>query len=323
MSFFCTYFDHRYAEQGLAMISSLTRFEKKAVVWVLALTEECEALLLKMALPAIQVVPLRVLLKKRPALEKVRNRRGVVEFYFTANPVFVRFCLEKIPTNQLLTKLDSDLYFYQSPRLIRKREEGHSVVITPHRFPARLRDRERFGKFNVGWVSIRNDRAGRACARDWERQCLDWCHDRPEPGRYADQKYLDAWPSRHQRVKVLKYPGANLASWNVGEADLSWDGSKVKVNGEPLVFYHFSGLRRMTDRVFDPQWSQNDLKPSRILVQRVYRPYLAALQAARKSIGVTGESAESLRYGETGKKTSPPGFWKRWRRVLRGDYLRD
>jgi hypothetical protein len=103
LNHYCTYFDHRYAEQGLAMISSLIRFEKKAVVWVLALTEECEALLQRVALPAIAVVPLRVLLKESPDLEKVRNRRSVVEFYFTANPVFVRFCLEKVPKNQLLT----------------------------------------------------------------------------------------------------------------------------------------------------------------------------------------------------------------------------
>ena len=321
MSFFCTYFDHRYAEQGLAMISSLTRFEKKAVVWVLALTEECEALLHKIALPSIQVVPLPALLKKRPALEKVQNQRGPVEFYFTANPVFVRFCLEKIPKNQLLTKVDSDLYFYQSPRPVFERAQGHSVIITPHRFPAALRDRERYGKFNTGWVSLRNNRAGMACARDWEQQCLQWCHDRPEPKRYADQKYLDAWPKRHQGVRILKHPGANLANWNVGEADLVWDGAKVWVNGQPLLFYHFSGLHRLADRVFDPQWHQYDLKPSSILIHRVYRPYLSALQEARKSIGVTRESAESLRYGESGKKSNRPGFWKRWRRVLRGDYL--
>jgi hypothetical protein len=322
LNHYCTYFDHRYAEQGLAMISSLIRFEKKAVVWVLALTEECEALLQRVALPAIAVVPLRVLLKESPDLEKVRNRRSVVEFYFTANPVFVRFCLEKIPKNQLLTKLDSDLYFYQSPRPVLERAQGHSVIITPHRFPDWLRHLERFGKFNTGWVSLRNDQAGMVCARDWEQQCLEWCHDRAEPQRYADQKYLDNWPTRHQNVCILDHPGGNLANWNVAGLDLHWDGTMVRVSGEPLVFYHFSGLRRLTSRVFDPQWSQFELKPSSVLIRQVYRPYLEALQAARKSIGFDTAPAVSLRYGDSATKLNRLSFWKRCRRVFRGDYLR-
>lgn len=322
MNHYCTYFDHRYAEQGLAMLASLASFEKKAVVWVLALTEECEAILKKISPPLARVVPLRELLAQQPALRKVRPKRGPVEFYFTASPVFVRSCLEKVPAGQILTKLDADLYFYKSPALLHRLERNHSIIITPHRFSAPLQDRERFGKFNVGWVSLRNDRIGRKCAQDWENQCLEWCHDFPEPRRYADQKYLDAWPKKYPKVKVLGHPGANLANWNVGEVGLSWDGRRVLVQGQPLVFYHFSGLRRLTERIFDPQWSHTALRPCAVLVNKVFRPYLSALQKAKSQMGAPATATGSLRYGENTKGKPPLGFWKQLRRILRGDYLR-
>ena len=322
LNHYCTYFDHRYAEQGLAMLASLASFEKKAVVWVLALTEECEAILKKISPPLVRVVPLRQLLAQQPALRKVRPKRGPVEFYFTASPVFVRSCLEKVPAGEILTKLDADLYFYESPALLHRLERNHSIIITPHRFSPPLQDRVLFGKFNVGWVSLRNDRIGRKCARDWEKQCLEWCHDYPEPHRYADQKYLDAWPNNYPKVKVLGHPGANLANWNVGEAGLSWDGRRVLVQGQPLVFYHFSGLRRLTKRVFDPQWSANALRPCAVLAHKVFPPYLKALQTAQTKIGGHALATGSLRYGEKAKGNHPPGFWKLLRRILRGDYFR-
>lgn len=322
MNYYCTYFDHRYAEQGLAMLASLASLEKKAVVWVLALTEECEAILKKISPPLARVVPLRELLDQQPALRKVRSKRGPVEFYFTASPVFVRACLEKVPARQLLTKLDADLFFYESPAFLHRLERNHSIIITPHRFAAPLQDRVRFGMFNVGWVSLRNDRIGRKCAEDWEKQCLDWCHDRPEPRRFADQKYLDAWPKKYPKVKILSHPGANLANWNVREAGLSWDGRKVLVQGQPLVFYHFSGLRRLTERIFDPQWSHTAVRPGAVLVNKVFRPYLKALQKAQSQMGSPATATGSLRYGENGRSRHPVGFWKCLRRILRGDYLR-
>lgn len=322
LNHYCTYFDHRYAEQGLAMLASLASFEKKAVVWVLALTEECEAILKKITPPLVRVVPLRQLLAQKPALRKVRSKRRPVEFYFTVSPVFVRLCLGKVPAGQILTKLDADLFFYESPALLHRLERNHSIIITPHRFSIPLQDRERFGKFNVGWVSLRNDRIGRKCAQDWEKQCLEWCHDFPEPQRYADQKYLDAWPKKYPKVKVLGHPGANLANWNVREKGLSWDGRRVLVQGQPLVFYHFSGLRRLTNRVFDPQWAHTASRPSAVLVQRVFRPYLHTLQKTRKKLGTLPELTGSLRYGEDRKKIPPISFWKQFRRIVRGDYLR-
>jgi len=304
------------------MLASLRSFEKSAVVWVLALSDECERILKRISLPLIRIVPLRELLVYQPALRKIRRKRGPVEFYFTASPAFARMCLKKVPAKQLLTKLDADLYFYESPSLIHRLGKNHSIIITPHRFSSTLQERERFGKFNVGWVSLRNDRVGRKCAQDWEKQCLEWCHDFPELHRYADQKYLDAWPKKYPQVRILENSGANLANWNVGEADLRWDGRRVLVNGKPLIFYHFSGLRRMTERIFDPQWGQTSLRPSGVLLRKVFHPYLQALQKTRKQIGILPTEFGSLRYGGEAKKVIPMGFWKRLRRILRGEYLR-
>jgi hypothetical protein len=78
----------------------------------------------------------------------------------------------------------------------------------------------------------------------------------------------------------------------------------------------------MTERIFDPQWGQTSLRPSRVLLRKVFHPYLQALQKTRKQIGILPTEFGSLRYGGEAKKVIPMGFWKRLRRILRGEYLR-
>ena len=66
---------------------------------------------------------------------------------------------------------------------------------------------EQFGRFNVGMVSFRNDVAGLACLSRWREKCIEWCYDRVEDGKFADQGYLDDWPTEHEGVVVLDMQG--------------------------------------------------------------------------------------------------------------------
>jgi hypothetical protein len=76
---------------------------------------------------------------------------------------------------------------------------------------------------------------------DWRAQCLDWCHDRLEPTRYADQKYLDAWPEKlGAALLVLPHPGVNLAPWNWAGSAMELSGGGVRVDREALVLFHFA-----------------------------------------------------------------------------------
>ena len=64
-----------------------------------------------------------------------------------------------------------------------------SVLIVEHRFPQGQGDPASYGTYNVGILGFRNDAAGRACLQWWRERCLEWCYDRVEAGKYADQKY--------------------------------------------------------------------------------------------------------------------------------------
>ncbi len=69
-----------------------------------------------------------------------------------------------------------------------------SVAITPHNFTPAMRDKIVYGRFNVGWMSFRRCPEGLACLETYKANCLAWCYDRVEDGRFADQRYLDSWP---------------------------------------------------------------------------------------------------------------------------------
>jgi hypothetical protein len=160
--------------------------------------------------------------------------------------------------------------------------EGHSIGIVPHRFAPAQRDLESHGIYNVGWVSFRNDSDGLACLRWWRERCLEWCFDRKEPGRYADQKYLDVWPMRFRGVKVIEHIGANLAPWNVANYTLALTKAGVAVDHRPLVFFHFHGLRRERFWLYALNLGSYAVQPSSVLVRCVYRPYLQALAGLQR-----------------------------------------
>ena len=215
MRYYCTYFDSHDLARGLALHQSLLAQAGSFELVVLGMDETVLATLRRRALPHVRLLPLAKLTAKYPALAAARSERTNLEFNLTCKSWLMQHLLPELPAGELLTYLDADLYFFSSPQPIYDEIGAASVAITPCRFPASLAYLERYGKFNAGWVSLRHDATGLACAADWANQCATWCFTLLESDRYAEQKYLDAWTARYPGLVSLVHPGANVAPWNV------------------------------------------------------------------------------------------------------------
>jgi glycosyltransferase involved in cell wall biosynthesis len=277
---YCCYFDHRYLPRGVAMMRSLRRWDPSAIVWVLCLSEECFQALSELAEPSVNLVRIDDLESAYPALGVARKNRSTIEFYFTCTPSLVRFVLAQAGEGAVVTYVDGDLYFFSSPEPLFA-ELGHdSVSIIPHRFPPRLRHLEKFGLYNVGWMSFRNDPRGQAVATWWQDRCNEWCYDILDGDRFADQKYLDRIATEFEGVVILSHRGANLAPWNLGSHRLTLRDDAVVVDRDwPLIFFHFHGLKRVANGLYIPDHFRYRAPFIGLIRTRIYRPYIQVLEA--------------------------------------------
>jgi hypothetical protein len=232
-------------------------------------------------LPNLQLIALEDFERGDTELLQAKRNRTPVEYYFTCTPSLPLFVLNHFPEIDLITYLDADLFFFAHPALVYEEIANHSVAIISHRFPTQLRHLETRGIFNVGWLSFRRDEYALACLYWWRKQCLEWCYDRIEEGRFADQKYLDDWPTRFQNVIVLHHKGANLAPWNLANYNLHLvNGTQVWVDEQPLIFFHFHGLKRIQSWLYNPNLAIYQAYPTRLVRQNIFAPYIETLLKA-------------------------------------------
>ena len=216
------------------------------------------------------------------ALAATKAGRNRFEYCCTATPALPLHLLENRPELEEITYLDADLFFFSSPEPLFAELGDASVLITPHRFPDYLRHYEANGIFNVQFMTFRSDERGMAALRWWHDRCVEWCYLRLEDGKFADQKYLDDWPDRFEGVHVLRHPGGGLAPWNIDRHALRRENGQVLVDGEPLVFFHFHRVRMRLDGRYD--WRAPGYLGLGGAGELVYRPYLAALDAAKRRV---------------------------------------
>ncbi|MCI0415646.1 glycosyl transferase [bacterium] len=298
--YFCTYFDHRYLPRGLALYHSLKKHCRSFELWILALDEECSRTLASLNLAEVHVVSIEELEGFDKELRECRKNRSLIEYYFTCTPAWLWYLFQKLDRADIITYLDADLFFFSDPApLYRELTEG-SIGIIAHRFPADLKHLELFGIYNVGWLSFRRDSNAEECLLWWRERCVEWCYDRPEEGRFADQKYLDDWPVRFRGVVVLKHKGANVAPWNVANVQLSENNGIFYSDSEPLLFYHFHMLKVLRPGLYDHGLSSYGIKLHKTL-KRLYVLYLTELRK-RTILSETGENR--IRYSVANLKSS-------------------
>lgn len=278
MYYFCTYFDKNYLNKGLALYSSLKEQCPAFQLFILCMDDDCHRTLTRMQLPAVTLITREDFERDDPALREAKKNRSLIEYYFTCTPSLPLYILDRWPEVDVVTYLDSDLYFFRSPEELYREMEGRSILIIAHRFPDAIADLNIYGKYNVGYLSFRRDEHGLACLRWWRERCIEWCYDRLEGDRFADQKYLDAWPDRFPGVVVLRHKGGGLSPWNVTRYAITRREDQLWIDDQPLIFYHFHGLKKVNRWLYDVELRKYRARLPGIVRRYIYRPYIDVLE---------------------------------------------
>ena len=145
--------------------------------------------------------------------------------------------------------LDADIVVYSSLRPMLAMLDSAPILLTPHLAHERSGaagasdiDILLAGAYNSGFVGLARGPAAERFVSWWRQKLLYDCRDDPERGYVGDQRWLDLVPGMFDGVRVVRHPGWNVARWNMDERPLTEVGGELLVAGEPLVFFHFSGL---------------------------------------------------------------------------------
>lgn len=281
---FCTYFDSKYLDRGLCLWASLGKFYRRFRLFVCCFDVKAFDTLSTLSLPGVVPVALDDVEASCPGLVAVKPTRSRAEYFFTATPSWIRYVLDMNTNLDQVTYLDSDLLFFSSPEVLfdAMAAKDASVGIIGHRFTPALQHLSVYGTYNVGWVTFRRNGGGMTCLMDWQSRCIEWCFDELDGNRFADQKYLDAWPSTYKDVLVLDHEGANVALWNIEPGSAVKSGQAIEIRGAPLIFYHFHGLSQVSKRVFFTNARLYCLKLDRVVCRHIYGRYMLMLRSAQE-----------------------------------------
>ncbi|MET0273493.1 MAG: hypothetical protein ABW360_10935 [Phenylobacterium sp.] len=163
--------------------------------------------------------------------------------------------------------LDPDTALFSSLDPLLEWLEDHDVLLTPHLIdpnddPVSIQDNDlsasRTGIFNLGFVAVRARGEGARFAKWWNDRLLSYCYDDMPSGLFVDQRWCDHVPALFDKVKVVRDPGYNVASWNLSQRTLAVekDGA-ITVNGAPLRFWHFTKLGALGDTMTKRYAGQN------------------------------------------------------------------
>jgi hypothetical protein len=295
----CTYFDKNYLSRGLTLYHSLRAHLPSFRLFVLCLDQATKDYLTAQALPGIVAVSRSELEAHDPALVATRPTRTLIEYYFTSTPCWLKCVFDRFPDIELLTYLDADFRFFSSPEPLFAEMGSSSIAVVEHRFPPALRYLEDRGRFNVGWLSFRRDAEGLACLAWWRERCVEWCYDRLESDRFADQKYLDQWPHLFRNLVVLQHKGVNVAPWNLDDTRFHVDGAVPMIDEQPLICFHYHGFKHVVGPLFESGLWGYPVKLNSLLRSAIFAPYVSELlqhEAALERAGIATGTAKSLRY---------------------------
>ena len=158
--------------------------------------------------------------------------------------------------------LDPDIAVFNDLEQVLDRLDSAAVVLTPHAVdpetkPFAVSDNEisalKHGVYNLGFVAVAGTDEGRRFARWWRDRLIAHCVEDVPNGLFTDQRWCDLVPAFFEPVSILRDPGFNVASWNLGQRRIAIERGTgdIRVNGSPLRFFHFTKIDHVGEHMLE------------------------------------------------------------------------
>lgn len=275
---YCTIMTKEYLIKGIALYDSISRFDHNYHMWICTMDKFSDSLMRKLDLPNTTVVHVSDIECK--ALIEAKSNRSTAEYCWTVKASFIKFIFGIERSIKSIIYVDSDTYLFSEPSQMFQQLEKNDVLLTGHNFSNRFHHLyKQKGKYNAGIIGFRNSLKGLELLDWWEKKCIQWCYDRVIPGRFGDQKYLEVIGKRTMGVYISKSITTNAAMWNIENSRIESIGGEVYINGEKLIFFHFSSFFILNENEFDLwMWQQPKLDEKMKVI--IYMPYVRAIKNA-------------------------------------------
>jgi hypothetical protein len=279
-TFYTTVVDIKFVPLALNLYRSLVPYIDGKIFGILCIDNESADLLGKLNLRNVWL--LRPSDFETQKLRTLKAERAINEYCWTLKSVALQTGFSLDSSFEWGAYMDSDVMVFSDPDAVFNGDDA--AVLAPHRFSnAHFAAYEpTVGRYNAGYVAFRNNSVGRSALEWWYDRCVALCPAVPTDGAYADQKYLDALPDLFTGIQASGHKGLNTAPWNVNSYRLSCRQGRVFVDDDPLLVYHFQGLKIYGARLYDlyagPMQLPKDVTAS------IYRPIIHSLRESYEII---------------------------------------
>ena len=192
-----------------------------------------------------------------PDKKKFFFRYNILELNTAVKPWMLEWLFSEKGFDQVVY-LDPDIFVYKKFAEVEEAlDAGSLMVLTPH-LTGQLNDDKKpseneivkAGSFNLGFIALAKHKNLLPFIHWWQSKLEYHCVVDIMNGLFVDQKWIDLVPGMFGDAFILRHEGYNVAYWNLKHRRLEKQGNDYMVNGQSLVFFHFSGLNPKSPETF-------------------------------------------------------------------------
>lgn len=249
---YCSIVSKEYIHKILLLYNSLLKHDDSFKFFIICMSKDTRNLLNAIKLDKAVLLTIDQIEETDPQLAAVKLGRNEKEYAWTSKGSVFLYLFKNYPDIDHLLWLDGDIFFYSSPDTIFQELRQCSLLLTKERFKGENKKLNNvYGIYNTGLMGLRRDREAIGFIRWYRKNCIEWCYDKMIPGKFSDQMHLNRISEKSSWIRVIKNNGINVTAWNIQGCKAEKKGEDIYIDGEKLVFYHFSGFRCISPKEFE------------------------------------------------------------------------